>query len=229
MSGFGIAPGHMPVNPLLPHACSRILRLPSGVEMTHGEMGEERVKVMCVRGIRRWGPAAVALTLLAGFFQGIQASPAVAAGCWRATCSDKDPIQMGCDADAEILQQVTEADGSVAVRLMWSPDCQAVWAKVSRDLDTSPDYVYLTLWTTRDPDGGIEAYDTAGLLGTGVAGAYTPMRNWKSTTAKACWNDVNAQYDPEPMKYVIQDPTASGDKPVDVSLPALHGSCTDWM
>ncbi|MGW0120747.1 DUF2690 domain-containing protein [Streptomyces sp. NPDC003327] len=182
-----------------------------------------------LHAIRRWGPAAAALTLLAGAVQGIQASPAAAAGCWRATCSGKDPIQMGCDADAEILQQVTEPDASVSVRLMWSPECQAVWAKVSRDLDTSPDYVYLTLWTTRAPDGGIQDYDTAGLLADGVAGAYTPMRNWKTTSAKACWNDVHAQYDPAPLKYIINAPGATTDKPVDASLPTTHGTCTNWL
>ncbi|MFD8689288.1 DUF2690 domain-containing protein [Streptomyces sp. NPDC059651] len=185
---------------------------------------------MCVHGIRRWGPTAAALALLAGAFQGIQASPAAAdVGCFRATCSGKDPIEMGCDEDAEILQQVTEADESVSVRLLWSPMCQGVWAKVSRDLDTSPDSVYLTLWTTRDPDGGIQAGDTAGRLGDGVAGAYTKMQNWKKTTAKACWNDVNATFDPLPTSYVIQDPGKSNDWPVDASLPAIHGSCTEWM
>ncbi|WP_328942058.1 YjfA family protein [Streptomyces sp. NBC_00250] len=182
-----------------------------------------------MQGIRRWGPVAAALTLLAGAFQGIQASPAAAAGCWRASCEGKDPIQMGCDADAQILQQITESDGSVAIRLMWSPQCQGVWAKVSRDLDTSPDYVYLTLWATRDPDGGIQVYDTSGLLGDGVAGAYTKMQNWKGTTAKACWNDVDGRFDPAPMKYVINDPTVTYDKPVDLSLPIQHGRCTDWM
>ncbi|MET4922048.1 DUF2690 domain-containing protein [Streptomyces sp. PSRA5] len=176
---------------------------------------------MRVDGIRRWALVAAALTLLAGVLQGVQASSATAADCWRASCSGKDPIQMGCDNDAEILQQVTEPDGSVAVRLMWSPDCQGVWAKFSRDLDTSPDYVYGTLWTTGAPDGGIQDYDTTGRLTDGVAGAYTAMRNWKTTTAKACWNDVNAQYDPVPLRYVKNNN--------DTSLPSTHGSCTDWL
>lgn len=136
---------------------------------------------------------------------------------------------MGCDEDAQILQQVTESDESVSVRLMWSPMCQGVWAKISRDLATSPDYVYMTMWTTRDPDGGIQAPDTVGLLGVDVAGAYTKMQNWKQTSAKACWNDVGAKFDPQPVRYIIQDPSASGDKPVDASLPALHGTCTDWL
>ncbi|MFE7358353.1 DUF2690 domain-containing protein [Streptomyces sp. NPDC057543] len=184
---------------------------------------------MCVHGIRRWGPTAAALTLLAGAFQGIQASPAAAVDCFRATCAGKDPIAMGCDEDAQILQQVTEYDESVSVRLMWSPMCQGVWAKISRDLATSPDYVYMTMWTTRDPDGGIQAPDTVGLLGDGVAGAYTKMQNWKKTSAKACWNDVGAKFDPQPVRYIVQDPSASGDKPVDASLPAMHGTCTDWL
>ncbi|MFE0701721.1 DUF2690 domain-containing protein [Streptomyces sp. NPDC058872] len=180
--------------------------------------------------VRRWGPAAAVLTLLAGVFQGVQASPAVAdVGCRKSSCSGEDPIQMGCDADAEILHQVTETDGSVAIRLVWSAQCQAVWAKVSRDLDTSPDYVYLTLWTTRDHDGGVENYDTAGLLADGVAGAYTKMQSWKTTSAKACWNDVHSQYDPAPMKYYITDPNTTGDKPIDLSLPVEHGRCTDWL
>ncbi|GAA2250971.1 hypothetical protein GCM10010415_08000 [Streptomyces atrovirens] len=185
--------------------------------------------MICVQGIRRWGPPAAALTLLAGAFQGIQASPAAAADCWRATCSGKDPVQMGCDDDAEILQQVAEPDASVVVRLMWSPQCQGVWAKVSRDLDTSPDYVYLTLWSTRDPDGGIQRSTASGPLPDGVAGDYTVMENWKTTTAKACWNDVHTRYDPEPLKYIINNPTATSDKPVDASLPTTHGSCTDWL
>ncbi|WP_454342350.1 DUF2690 domain-containing protein [Streptomyces canus] len=176
---------------------------------------------MCVRGIRRWGPAAVALTLLAGGFQGIQASPAAAVGCFRATCSGKDPIEMGCDDDAELLQQVTEPDGSVVIRLMWSYMCQGVWAKISRDLDTSPDYVYGTLWTTRDPEGGVQQADTTGLLADGVAGAYTKMQNWKKTSAKACWNDVDAQYDPMPLRYIVNNN--------DASMPTVHGSCTDWL
>ncbi|MFE1958457.1 DUF2690 domain-containing protein [Streptomyces sp. NPDC059479] len=184
---------------------------------------------MCVYGIRRWGPVAAALTLLAGAFQGIQASPAAADDCWRATCAGKDPVQTGCDDDAEILQQVTEADESVVVRLMWSPWCQAVWAKISRDLDTSPDYVYGTLWTTRSPDGGIQEYDTTGLLTDGVAGAYTTMQNWKTTTAKACWNDVNAQYDPVPVKYIKLNGSTTNPQPVDMSLPVMHGLCTDWL
>lgn len=192
---------------------SYVLRL-----MRHGEEGSE---VMCVHGIHRSGLAAAVLTLLAGALQGVQASPAAAADCWRATCSGKDPIQMGCDDDAEILQQVTEADESVAVRLMWSPDCQGVWMKISRDLDTSPDYVYGTLWTTRDPDGGIQDYDTTGLLTDGVAGAYTTMQNWKTTSAKACWNDVNARYDPVPLQYIKDNNNAS--------LPVVHGLCTDWL
>ncbi|MFJ7073565.1 DUF2690 domain-containing protein [Streptomyces sp. NPDC098781] len=194
--------------------------------MRHGEEGSE---VVCVHGIRRWGPAAAALTLLAGAFQGLQASPAVAADCWRASCSGKDPIQMGCDDDAQILQQVTEPDASVVVRLMWSPKCQGVWAKVARDLDTSPDYVYLTLWATRDPDGGIQRPTTTSVLPDGVAGAYTVMENWKTTTAKACWNDVGPLFDPMPLRYIINNPTAAEDKPVDASFPTTHGSCTDWL
>ncbi|MFD5725245.1 DUF2690 domain-containing protein [Streptomyces sp. NPDC058368] len=182
-----------------------------------------------MHGIRKWGPTTAALALLAGAFQGIQASPAAADECYRETCSGKDPIQMGCDGDAKILQQITEADESVSIRLVWSEKCESVWAKVSRDLDRSPDNVYLTLWTTRDPDGGIQAYDTAGRLGDDVAGVYTKMRDWKRTSAKACWNDVDAQYDPAPVRYIIQDPTASGDMPVDASLPVMHGRCTDWL
>ncbi|WP_103510216.1 DUF2690 domain-containing protein [Streptomyces sp. SM13] len=187
-------------------------------------------EVMCVHGIGRWGPTTAALALLAGAFQGITASPAVAeSDCFRDTCSGKDPIAMGCDEDAEILQQETMADESVSVRLLWSPMCQGVWAKVSRDLDTSPAYVYLTLWTTRDPDGGVQAGDSPGVLGSGVAGAYTKMQNWKKTTAKACWNDVDTAFDPAPTKYTIQSPTKQNDWPVDASLAVQHGSCTDWM
>ncbi|MEU9329428.1 hypothetical protein AB0D91_37480 [Streptomyces canus] len=60
-----------------------------------------------------------------------------------------------------------------------------------------------------------------GLLADGVAGAYTKMQNWKTTTAKACWNDVDAQYDPAPVKYIVNNN--------DASLALQHGSCTDWL
>ncbi|MFE0031426.1 DUF2690 domain-containing protein [[Kitasatospora] papulosa] len=187
-------------------------------------------EVMCVHGIRRWGPTAAALALLAGVFQGVTASPAAAeSDCFRDTCSGKDPIAMGCDGDAEILQQATMPDESVSIRLLWSPMCQGVWAKVSRDIDTSPTSVYLTLWTARDPDGGVQAGDSPGVLGSGVAGAYTKMQNWKKTTAKACWNDVDTEFDPAPTKYTIQSPAKTNDWPVDASLMVQHGDCTDWM
>ncbi|MGH1555779.1 hypothetical protein ACRAWF_39955 [Streptomyces sp. L7] len=44
-----------------------------------------------------------------------------APSCWRDTCSGVDPVDAGCDADAETLQQVDEADESVEVELVWSP------------------------------------------------------------------------------------------------------------
>lgn len=62
-----------------------------------------------------------------------------------------------------------------------------------------------------------------------MAGAYTKMQNWKKTTAKACWNDVDTAFDDAPTKYTIQSPAKENDWPVDASLAVLHGSCTDWM
>ncbi|MEU0135014.1 hypothetical protein ABZ172_13470 [Streptomyces sp. NPDC006296] len=79
------------------------------------------------------------------------------------------------------------------------------------------------------PTAASRTTTTPGVLADGVAGAYTVMQNWKDSTAKACWNDVHAQYDPQPVRYVIDDPNSTGDKPVDASLPATHGLCTDWL
>ncbi|MFD9784341.1 hypothetical protein ACFWYX_10355 [[Kitasatospora] papulosa] len=55
------------------------------------------------------------------------------------------------------------------------------------------------------------------------------MQNWKKTTAKACWNDVDTEFDPAPTKYTIQSPAKTNDWPVDASLMVQHGDCTDWM
>lgn len=171
---------------------------------------------------RRWAGGATAALLLAGALQGVSAPQASAApSCWRDTCSGLDPVDAGCDADAEILQQVDEPDDSVEVKLVWSPDCQAVWMKVSYDPQASVKDVYGSLWTTDQFTGGIEWASTTGLVTSTRLSAYTPMRNWKDTTTKACWNDQGDRFDPFPLHY-----EQNGN---DASLGPLHGLCTDWM
>lgn len=171
---------------------------------------------------RRWAGGATAALLLTAALQGAGAPQASAApSCWRDTCSGVDPVAAGCDADAEILQQVDEANGSVEVRLVWSPDCQAVWMKVSRDTGLYDGDVYGSLWTTDGFTGGIEWASTTGLLPDTEQSAYTTMRNWKDTTTKACWNDQGDRFDPFPLHYE--------ENGVDMSSGPLHGLCTDWM
>ncbi|MFI6461207.1 DUF2690 domain-containing protein [Streptomyces sp. NPDC050528] len=171
---------------------------------------------------RRWAGGATAALLLIAALQGAGAPQASAApSCWRDTCSGVDPVEAGCDADAETLQQVDTADSAIEVKLVWSPDCQAVWMKVSRDTNLYTGALYGSLWTTDDFTGGIEWASTTGQLADDEQSAYTPMRSWMDSTTKACWNDQGDRFDPVPLHY-----EQNGG---DASLSPLHGLCTDWM
>lgn len=123
---------------------------------------------------------------------------------------------MGCDADAEVLDQVE--DGSVVeVKLVWSPTCQATWTKVTID----PSYespVFGTHWYTPTLGGVQEAYPTPTPTFANPS-VYSLMGNWKATN-KACFNDVDEEYDPAP---IVLDPGT-------VAPPlSQHGLCTNWI
>lgn len=52
-------------------------------------------------------------------------------GCRGQSCNDKDPADMGCDKDAEIVDTVP--DGPPKVHLRFSPSCDAAWVQKDRD------------------------------------------------------------------------------------------------
>ncbi|MGC1375264.1 MAG: DUF2690 domain-containing protein [Anaerolineales bacterium] len=65
-----------------------------------------------------------AIALPAPAFAAHLASP----GCFGTTCNFKDPIAMGCDADAYTVSQA-EIPGVVRAAVRYSPTCQAAWAR----------------------------------------------------------------------------------------------------
>ncbi|WP_406058901.1 YjfA family protein [Streptomyces sp. NBC_01077] len=168
---------------------------------------------------RRWGRAGAALALLclAQLMTAPSASAGATAGCWRATCTGEDPYAMGCAADAEVLHQINVGT-DIEVKLVWSPLCQATWAKVTID-PAYPEQVYGTLWHTPTLGGVEHAYGTS-VLSAGSPSGTSLMGNWKATN-KACWNIQSDSWDPEPLVY-------ESDGHV-VSPPLVNGSCTDWI
>ena len=56
------------------------------------------------------------------------AAPLSSPGCLGVTCNFKDPIALGCDADAYTVSQA-EIPGVVRAAVRYSPTCQAAWAR----------------------------------------------------------------------------------------------------
>jgi hypothetical protein len=54
--------------------------------------------------------------------------PVVEVKCHGQSCTGQDPVDKGCDKDAETVDSF--ADGSFEVRLRFSPSCRAAWAQV---------------------------------------------------------------------------------------------------
>ncbi|MFE7590761.1 DUF2690 domain-containing protein [Kitasatospora sp. NPDC057512] len=77
-----------------------------------------------------FGLAAVT-TALTGFAvpAASAATPQVTAGCYASSCSGRDPIQMGCNADAYTVESVSSAYGTIELR--YSSSCKANWARIS--------------------------------------------------------------------------------------------------
>jgi hypothetical protein len=167
---------------------------------------------------RMTGGVAAVLLLLAG----VQTAGATAAsadtGCWRDTCTGKDPYTMGCDADAEVLDQY-DAGTDVEIKLVWSPACQADWAKVTIDPGYT-DPVHAELWYTPTLGGIEKSYPTVADVSSTHTSSYSLMGNWKATN-KACYSDQDSDFDPEPLRYE--------EDGHDASLPLQHGACTDWI
>lgn len=124
---------------------------------------------------------------------------------------------MGCDDDAEVLDQVN-VENDIEVKLVWSPQCQATWAKVTID-PTYAEKVYGTLWYTPTLGGVETPYPTTSITKDNPTG-YSHMGNWKATN-KACWNIQGDTWDPEPLVY-------EKDGHV-VPMPLVNGICTDWI
>ncbi|MFJ6569703.1 DUF2690 domain-containing protein [Streptomyces sp. NPDC091292] len=161
------------------------------------------------------GVAALLLALSTSQFAA--APSASAAECWRATCTGKDPYTMGCDDDAEVLDQVNSGN-DIEVKLVWSPYCQAAWAKVTID----PGYaekVYAALWYTPTLGGIEKPYPTTSVTKDNPTG-YSAMGNWKATN-KACWNIQGDDWDPAPLVY-----EQGGHA---IPQPLVNGTCTDWI
>lgn len=167
---------------------------------------------------RRWGRAGTALALLClAQTMATPASAAETAGCLRTACTGKDPNAMGCAADAQVLEQINQGN-DIELKLVWSPACQATWAKVTiNPLYTQP--VYAALWQTPTLGGFEMARPTPGISASNPSGV-SPMGDWK-TTSKACWNSQGNNWDPEPLIY------EEGGKVI--VRPLLNGNCTDWM
>jgi hypothetical protein len=67
----------------------------------------------------------------------LSAAPASAAGCFGHTCNGRNPVAMGCGADAVTINHVTQQDnasggtfGRQVVQLRYSRRCNASWARV---------------------------------------------------------------------------------------------------
>lgn len=84
--------------------------------------------LMDTRKTRFARAALTALTLTAGLLLPTTgtATAAATAGCYRASCENEDPQDMGCAADA-----FTAAWAGGNVELRFSPQCQAAWTRVN--------------------------------------------------------------------------------------------------
>jgi hypothetical protein len=76
----------------------------------------------------------VVLTLLAGAVVGSSASPALAVGCYGATCTGKDPQAMGCSTGAVTLEEFTYYYTRVELRK--STACNAQWTRATNPAGT---------------------------------------------------------------------------------------------
>lgn len=168
---------------------------------------------------RRWGRVGAALVLLclSPTLAATSAAAAETAGCTRSGCTGKDPIVMGCDADAQVIEQINQGN-DIELKLVWSPACQATWAKVSvNPLYQQP--VYAALWQTPTLGGFAAPRPTPSITTSNPSGV-SPMGDWKMTS-KACWNSRNDNWEPEPLLY------EEGGKVIPTAL--INGDCTDWI
>ncbi|WP_179199778.1 DUF2690 domain-containing protein [Streptomyces sp. NRRL B-24572] len=168
---------------------------------------------------RSWGRvgAAVALLSLSQILATPTASAAETAGCFRSACTGKNPVTMGCDADAQVLEQINQGN-DIELKLVFSPACGATWTKVS----VNPLYkypVWAALWQMPTLGGFESPRPTPSITSTNASDV-SPMGDWKNTS-KACWNGLKDAWDPEPLLY------EEGGRVV--VTPLVNGNCTEWI
>jgi hypothetical protein len=80
-------------------------------------------------------PFAAAVTAALLFAPAVQA-PASAAtpGCVRDTCSGRDPVAMGCTADAVTLDKLYY--GSIVLEMRYSRACSAAWTRSNNPIES---------------------------------------------------------------------------------------------
>jgi hypothetical protein len=75
--------------------------------------------------------AAVGSTALAASPAAASSRAASSVGCVASGCTGKDPIEMGCSADAVSLDTISDDSWGIALELRWSNACQTSWARLS--------------------------------------------------------------------------------------------------
>ncbi|MFE0703867.1 DUF2690 domain-containing protein [Streptomyces sp. NPDC058872] len=141
-----------------------------------------------------------------------------AAGCHAESCAGKDPYAMGCDWDAEPLEQLNMGN-DLEVKLVYSYSCNAVWATARLNpAYPGQDSFYVALWSTPTIGGAQWPRGTTKWLTRDLPVGNTTMGDWQGTN-KACWNNVGPSQDPAPLDYE----GAGGN------MPRITGACTAWQ
>ncbi|MFI6449092.1 DUF2690 domain-containing protein [Kitasatospora sp. NPDC050543] len=123
---------------------------------------------------------AAAATALAGLAAptASAATPRVTAGCYGSSCTDKDPMDMGCNTDAYTVESGRSAKGTIELR--YSPSCKANWARI---YDASGGQAFwvenasaVALWHARGATGYSDMVDGSGVARACIFGG--PCTAW---------------------------------------------------
>jgi hypothetical protein len=79
-------------------------------------------------------PFAAALTAALLLAPALQAPASAAPGCYRDSCSGKDPAAMGCTADAVTLDHLYY--GSIRIDMRYSRACSAAWTRSNNPIES---------------------------------------------------------------------------------------------
>ncbi|WP_158710394.1 DUF2690 domain-containing protein [Streptomyces sp. NRRL F-5126] len=146
---------------------------------------------------RTVGSALMVLALAAAcMFVG--SASASADTCRSSSCTGRNPVTMGCDSDAALLEEID--DTGMSLRFYYSGTCDASWAYVTVS-STDPNAYPQAANIFYIPElGGSEASYSAGYVNQSDVAKPTPMVGG-AAMAKGCATESGPGFDPAPETW----------------------------